>query len=166
VLVGVLRPWSHSGTRGLVALGLAICLLAAGWDVVRSAGVRDRSVQWTQLRVRGGPFEFATVEEQRFLKQHDLARYFRSHLVGRTLRVPSVDFSRFVVEMFTVGPRSSAGYSLSVRRVYERAGRIVVTVDEHAPALGSIAQAKVTFPFVLVRLPRGEPVVVDWRQHP
>jgi hypothetical protein len=166
VLIGVFRTLSGSRTHGLVALGVAVCLLAVGWNVLHSIGVRDRSVQWTQVRVGGGPFEFATTEERRFLKQHDLARYLRSHLVGRTLRVPSFDFSRFVVEMFTVGPRSSAGYSLSVPRVYDRSGRIVVAVEEHAPVLGSSAPAKVTFPFVLVRLPRGEPVVVDWRQHP
>jgi PrcB C-terminal len=162
-----MRSRSRWGWRGPTVVGLAVTLLVVGWTVTHSNDSREHLVAWRELRIIGGPFEFATLEQHRFQTEHDFAHYFRTHLVGRTLGVPPIDFSRFEVEMFTVGPRSSAGYSLSTRRVYERAGKIVVSVDEQAPRLGSPARSALTFPYILVRLPRGdEPVVLDWRQHP
>ena len=141
--------------------------MTLGWTLVGSADVSNRPVGWKVLQGFGGPFEFPAAEQHRFRQRHDFVRFFRTHLTGARLRLPLVDFTRYEVEVFTVGARSSAGYSLRVQRVYERRGKIVIVVNEHAPRLGSRASAALTFPFVAVRLTqRREPVAIDWPQHP
>jgi len=142
-------------------------VLVFWWAVTRLTGNAERPVAWEDLAGAVGPVEFPVLEQHRFRNQHDFSRFFRHAETGRPFRIPTVDFTRYEVAMFTVGPRSSTGYTLAVRRVYERGGKIVIVVDEKTPRLGSPGRAALTFPFVLVRLPRRlEPVVVDWLQHP
>ncbi len=154
----------RNGSLILVAVVVAV---AVGWAVASSSDARRRSVPWKNITASVGPVVFAGFEQHRFRKSRDFRRFIRSHETERLSPVPFVDFSRDEVELLAVGPRSSTGYSLSVRQVYESAGQIVVVVDEHAPGLGSRTRATLAFPFVAISLPRSdEPVVVDWPQHP
>jgi hypothetical protein len=130
-------------------------------------GAGSRSLAWTDLSARVAPVEFSAPEVRRVRNSAEFARRLRLVETGPVFRVPRVDFIRNEVVMFAVGPRSSAGYSLTVRSVRAVHGSTVVTVDEHSPALGSTAAARLTFPFILIAVPRSNgQLTVDWPQRP
>jgi hypothetical protein len=86
---------------------------------------------------------------------------------GRPLHLPNIDFSRREVYLVAAGPRSSSGYELQVLRVRDLGDHIVVVVHEQTPSLGETVQARVTYPFRLIALPRsGKPVVLKWPGRP
>jgi hypothetical protein len=71
------------------------------------------------------------------------------------------------VYLVAAGPRSSSGYALEIVRVEEESGRIVVVIRERTPSLGDPVQARVTYPFRLIALPRGDkPVKLKWLGRP
>ena len=75
---------------------------------------------------------------------------------------PAIDFAREQALLVAVGPRSSSGYALDVESVREERRRVVVVVRERSPALGDRAVPRVTYPFLLIALPRSEkPVEVE-----
>jgi hypothetical protein len=86
---------------------------------------------------------------------------------GRRIRLPAIDFAREEAYLVAAGPRSSTGYELLVVRVRGEGGRIVVTVRERTPELGDPVEARVTYPFRLLALPRsGKPVKLQWLGRP
>ena len=54
----------------------------------------------------------------------------------------------------TTGPRSSTGYSLRVVSATEKGGTIDVLVRERTPSLGEVVAPRLTFPLLLITLPR------------
>jgi hypothetical protein len=86
---------------------------------------------------------------------------------GRRIQLPAIDFSRQEAYLVATGPRSSTGYDLRVLRVRDEGDRIVVTVREHTPSLGDPVQARVTYPFRLLALPRSDKSVkLKWLGRP
>jgi protease stability complex PrcB-like protein len=86
---------------------------------------------------------------------------------GRRLQLPAIDFSRQEAYLVATGPRSSTGYELRVLRVRDEGDRIVVTVREDTPSLGDPVQARVTYPFRLLALPRSDKSVkLKWLGRP
>jgi hypothetical protein len=73
---------------------------------------------------------------------------------GRAPGVPPIDFARREAIIVAVGPRSSTGYALRVVKVRETSDRIAVTVRERTPTIGEPVQARVTYPFRLITIPR------------
>ena len=57
--------------------------------------------------------------------------------------------------LVTTGPRSSSGYSLHVESVTERGGTIDVVVRERTPTLGERVTPGLTYPLLLITLPKG-----------
>jgi len=77
-------------------------------------------------------------------------------------RIP-VDWSREELILVSPGPRSSTGYAVRILSVTERRGRIDVRAAETSPRLGQPVQARVTYPFRLIAIPRsGKPVSISW----
>jgi hypothetical protein len=86
---------------------------------------------------------------------------------GLEVRVPSIDFTRREAYLVAAGPRSSTGYDLRIVRVQDVGDHIVVVVRERTPSLGDPVQARVTYPFRLITLPRSdEPVKLKWLGRP
>jgi hypothetical protein len=86
---------------------------------------------------------------------------------GRTIRLPKIDFGRNEIYLVAVGPRSSSGYELQVVRVRDVGSHIVVVVHERTPSLGDTVQARLTYPFRLIAVPRGDkPVKLKWPGRP
>jgi hypothetical protein len=78
---------------------------------------------------------------------------------GRAIRLPNVDFARHEIYLFALGPRSSTGYELRVLRIQDVGSNILVLLHERTPSLGDAVQARLTYPFLLISLPRsGKPV--------
>jgi hypothetical protein len=86
---------------------------------------------------------------------------------GRRLQLPRIDFARHEVYLVATGPRSSTGYDLRIVRVRDEGDRIVVVVRERTPSLGERVEARVTYPFRLIALPRNDkPVKLKWLGRP
>lgn len=65
---------------------------------------------------------------------------------------PTVDFDREIVIAAAMGERSTGGYAISVRGVYESGGRIYVDVLETVPGPGCMLIQAVTSPLDLIRV--------------
>jgi hypothetical protein len=78
-----------------------------------------------------------------------------AHIADRSVAAYSVtkegDRERVFV---SPGPRSSTGYGVEVVRVLEQRRQIRLEVREIAPRLGQRVQARVTYPYVLIEIPR------------
>ncbi len=160
------RSWSGRGPR-VALIATVACALGIWLLVGATSGSRARPQAWRDITREVGPAEFGRPEQDRFVKASDFANFLRHVETGATARIPRIDFARDEAVLFAVGPRSSTGYSLVVRGVREQDGRIVVTVAEQTPRLGSRARAALTYPFVLITLPRSaDPVGVEWLQRP
>ena len=89
-----------------------------------------------------------------FTNRAELAKYLRHTVPTGHTRMPRVDWAHREPILVASGPRSSTGYSLHVVSLYARGGRLVLTVKERTPSLGEPVTARVTYPFVLITVPR------------
>ena len=90
-----------------------------------------------------------------------------AHITNRSLAAYSVtkrgDRERIFV---SPGPRSSSGYRVEVERVVEQRRQIALDVREIAPHLGQRVQARVTYPYVWIEIPRTRKhVSLTWLGH-
>ena len=130
-------------------------------------GSTQRDVAYTDLTRRAGPLEFTRITRDVFRSRAALLGVLERNNPGRPIRLPRIDFSRREVYLVAAGPRSSTGYELEVVRVRDVGDHIDVVVHERTPSLGDSVQARVTYPFVLITLPRSnEPVKLKWPGRP
>jgi hypothetical protein len=114
-----------------------------------------------------GPLEFTRITRDVFRNRTALLDVLERNNPGRPIHLPKVDFSRREIYLVAAGPRSSSGYELEVVRVREVGGQVVVVVHERTPSLGDPVQARVTYPYVLIALPRSPaPVKLKWPGRP
>lgn len=64
--------------------------------------------------------------------------------------VPKVDFSKSRIVALFLGQRNSGGYEIKVKNVEEKAGKIVVTVEETKPE--GMATMAITNPYSIVKI--------------
>jgi len=78
-----------------------------------------------------------------------------AHITNRSVAAYSVTKQGATERIFvSPGPRSSTGYAVEVVRAVEQRTRILIEVREVAPRLGQHVQARVTYPYVLIEIPR------------
>jgi hypothetical protein len=148
-------------------LACALALLILVPAAAGCAGSPPRDVPYTDLTRRAGPLEFTRITRDVFRTRAGLLDVLERNNPGRTIRLPNIDFSRREIYLVAAGPRSSTGYVLEVVRVRDEGDHIDVVVHERTPSLGDRVQARVTYPFVLISLPRGkEPVKLKWPGRP
>jgi PrcB C-terminal len=81
--------------------------------------------------------------------------------------LPKIDWAHREAILVSAGPRSSTGYILRIVSVRETAHHVVVTVHEDTPTLAENVQARVTFPFRLITIPRtSKPLFLHWPGRP
>ena len=133
-----------------------VLLSAGGWlafDRLYGRG-GDRPLEWRNLT--------GEVASARFPRPVERVVESRADLDGLLPGAPAIDFTRRRGLLVALGPRSSSGYALEVESVREERRRIVVRVRERSPSLGEAARPRVTYPFLLITLPRGQkPVEVE-----
>jgi hypothetical protein len=130
-------------------------------------GSQPHPVAYTDLTRAAGPLEFTRITRQLFHSAAELRDVLEHHNPGRPLRLPKIDFMRQEAYLVAAGPRSSTGYELRVVRVQEEGGRILVVVRERTPSLADRVEARVTYPFRLLALPRSDkPVKLRWLGRP
>ena len=71
-----------------------------------------------------------------------------------TERIPTIDFSRFVVAGVFLGTRPTAGYTVEIVRVRQEGTVTTVEYREQRPASDAFTLQVLTQPFHLVRIPR------------
>jgi PrcB C-terminal len=114
----------------------------------------DRPVTWRNLTPAVASARFPRPEERLLESQAELDEL----LPG----APALDFGRRRGVLVALGPRSSSGYALEVESVREERRRVVVTVRERSPSLGQAVRPGVTYPFLLITIPRADkPVEVE-----
>ncbi len=93
-----------------------------------------------------------------------LADFERSAMPGAPPRGGGFDFHDRELVLVSPGPRSSSGYGVRVLSVVERRRSLLVRVRELTPSLGEPVQARVTYPFRLLAIPRTDkPVHIAWQ---
>jgi hypothetical protein len=109
-----------------------------------------------------GPVAFPTPTVRSFRSNAELQRYVSQAEPGR--RVRRLDFKRWPrIVLVTLGPRSSSGYSIDVKRVVEERTRIAVDAVERTPRLGDAVRPEVTSPYRLLALrATDKPATVRW----
>jgi len=119
------------------------------------------------LTQQTGRLEFTRIRRDVFRNRTALLDVLEQNNPGRTIHLPRIDFKRSEIYLVAAGPRSSSGYELQVLRVQDLGDRIVVVVHERTPSLGGAVQARVTYPFLLIALPRSsKPVTLKWPGRP
>ncbi|HEY6029832.1 MAG TPA: protease complex subunit PrcB family protein [Gaiellaceae bacterium] len=82
---------------------------------------------------------------------------------GVTPRRVPLDWRREELVLVSPGPRSSTGYGVRIVSVTERRDRIDVVARETSPRLGDRVEARVTYPYRLLAIPRsGKRVHIVW----
>ena len=138
-----------------------VLLFAAG------CGSAPRDVPYTDLTRQAGPFEFTRITRDVFRNRAALLEVLERNNPGRPIRLPNIDFARREIYLVAAGPRSSTGYTLEIVGVRDEGDHIVVAVHERTPSLTDRVQPRVTYPFVLISLPRSrEPVKLKWPGRP
>jgi hypothetical protein len=82
-----------------------------------------------------------------------LDKLFAVATYGSHPAAPRLDFGRNEAVLVTVGPRSSSGYSLHVVRAEEN-GSLHILVREQTPGLTDRVVPRVTYPYLLLVLPK------------
>lgn len=148
-------------------LACAVALLILVPAAAGCAGSTPRDVPHTDLTRQVGPLEFTRITRDVFRNRDALLDVLERNNPGRTIRLPNINFSRREIYLVAAGPRSSTGYELEVMRVRDEGDHIDVVVHERTPSLGDRVQARVTYPFVLISLPRSrKPVKLKWPGRP
>jgi PrcB C-terminal len=147
----------------------AVLLAAAGWlAYTQWWGQGDaHELGWRDLTPRLGRVEFTRKVTAVYHSRAPFARLLEATMPGRTPQPPRVDFSHDEVVVLSLGPRSSTGYSLTILRIVERRRGIDVYVREQTPSLGDPVEARVTYPYRALAIPRGaNPVFVKLQGRP
>lgn len=135
--------------------------------LVAGCGSTPRDVPYTDLTRQAGRLEFTRITRDLFRDRASLLDVLERNNPGRPIHLPSIDFAHREVYLVAAGPRSSTGYELEVVRVQDEGDHIVVVVHERTPTLGDPVQARVTYPFRLIALPRStKPVKLKWPGRP
>jgi protease stability complex PrcB-like protein len=126
-----------------------------------------RNVPYVDLTRQAGQLEFTRITRDVFRNRAALLDVLERNNPGRVIHLPSVDFARRELFLVATGPRSSTGYELEVLRVQDVGDHIDVVVHERTPSLADAVQARVTYPFRLISLPRStKPVKLKWPGRP
>ncbi len=83
-----------------------------------------------------------------------------------TTTPPQVDFSREMVVAVLLGERRTGGYSVNIINIAAVPEGLRVDYEEIRPGRGCLVTMAITYPFVIVRLPRVEgPVMFNHEVH-
>jgi hypothetical protein len=135
--------------------------------LLAGCGSTPRDVPYVDLTRQAGPLEFTRITRDVFRNRAALLDVLERNNPGWTIHLPNVDFEHREIYLVAAGPRSSSGYELRIVRVEDVGDHIVVVVHERTPSLGDAVQARVTYPFRLIALPRSsKPVKLKWPGRP
>ena len=122
--------------------------------MLAACGGSEKPVPFVDVSSQLHDVQFPRLVRELFRSRTELVGYLGRALPGRGPVVPNIDFAHREAILVAMGPRSSTGYALRVVKVRETSDRIAVTVRERTPSLGQPVVPRVTYPFVLITIPR------------
>jgi hypothetical protein len=123
-------------------------------------------VSYRDISSRLHGFQPPRLIREAFKTQAAFTKYLEHEAPG-IRNLPTIDWARREAILVSSGPRSSTGYVLRIVSVRETAHHVVVTVHEDTPTLGEPVQARVTYPFRLITIPRtSKPLFLHWPGRP
>jgi PrcB C-terminal len=122
--------------------------------LLTSCGSSSKAVPYVDVSSQLRDVQFPRLVRELFRSRAELTGYLGRALPGRKPTAPNIDFGHREAILVATGPRSSSGYALHVVKVRETSDRIAVTVRERTPSLGEPVVPRVTYPFVLITIPR------------
>jgi len=135
--------------------------------LLSGCGSSPRDIPYTDLTRQAGKLEFTRITRDVFRSRSALLDVLEQNNPGRAIHLPDIDFKRHEIYLVAAGPRSSTGYELQVLRVQDVGSHIDVVIHERTPSLDDAVQARVTYPFRLIALPRSsKPVKLKWPGRP
>jgi len=75
--------------------------------------------------------------------------------------IPKIDFSNSKVVALFLGQRNSGGYSIKVKSIEEKGGKVILKVEEVGPKSGEMALTVITNPFTIVKLNTTKEIVIS-----
>jgi PrcB C-terminal len=124
-------------------------------------------VPYTDLTSRLGRIEFGRKVTAVYHSRSAFLRLLEATMPGRVPKLPPHNWERDQVVVIALGPRSSTGYSLKIRRVVERRRGIYVYAREVTPSLGEPVHPRITYPYrVLSMHGSAKPVYVKLEGRP
>jgi protease stability complex PrcB-like protein len=133
----------------LLAIGVAL----AAYFTTRGGGTR-RHLAWQDLTAQVPSAEWAQPTISVARDPTKLTKVFARATYGRHPKPPHIDFAHREAVLVAAGPRSSTGYSLHVDRVTQHGDSIDVVVRERTPSLRDHVTARLTYPILLITLPK------------
>jgi PrcB C-terminal len=122
--------------------------------LLAACGSSPKPVPYVDVSSRLHDVQFPRLVRELFRSRTELTGYLGRALPGRPPTAPNIDFAHREAILVAMGPRSSTGYALHVVKVRETSDRIAITVRERTPSLGEPVVPRVTYPFVLITIPR------------
>ena len=122
--------------------------------LLAACGSTPKPVPYADVSRQLHDVQFPRLTRELFRSRAALTGYLGRALPGRAPTAPNIDFAHREAILVAMGPRSSTGYALRVVKVRETSDRIAVTVRERTPSLGEPVVPRVTYPFVLITIPR------------
>ena len=157
---------STSIRRRPALLLLAAAALAAGAAWRASGTETSRPLAWSDVSAQIAGIELPRAVAITLRSGGGLADFERQVTPGLQPRPVRVDFRRRELVLVSPGPRSSTGYGVRVEQLVEQRRRVLLVVSEVTPALGDAVRPGVTYPYVLLSIPRVDKRVdVDWLGH-
>ena len=122
--------------------------------LLAGCGGGEKPVAFVDVSSQVHGIQFPRLVRELFRSRSEMTGYLERALPGHAPAVPEIDFAHREAILVAMGPRSSTGYALRVVKVRETSNRIAVTVRERTPTLGEPVVARLTYPFVLITIPR------------
>lgn len=76
-------------------------------------------------------------------------------------QIPRIDFTKERIVALFLGQKNSGGYSIKVKDVVEKGGKIYVSVQETAPKAGENATMAMTNPYTIVKINSTKEIVFN-----
>jgi len=121
----------------------------------------EHAVDWVDVTHRMGTIEFTRRVQGVYHSRAAFQRLLEATMPGRAPTPPPHDWAHDQIVVIALGPRSSTGYSLQIRRVVERRRGIYIDARERTPSLRESVTARVTYVYRLLSMPgKAKPVYV------
>jgi hypothetical protein len=134
--------------------------------IVAGCGGTSKQLAYTDLTHELHGFAPPRLVREAFTTRAAFAKYVHRESPG-VAKLPTIDWAHRQAILVSAGPRSSTGYVLKIVSVRETAHHVVVTVHEDTPKLGEPVEARVTYPFRLITIPRtSKPLFLHWPGRP
>ena len=142
--------------RTKASLLALVAALVVAWPVASALQGHGagQPLAYVNLTSRLGRVTFPRPAVHVFTRGQKLADYLAAVMPGNEPALPPIDFGLRKAVLVAVGPRSSSGYSLRVVSASLRDGHARIVLREVAPGLHDRVVPGVTYPYLLITIPR------------